>query len=989
MHNNHALLPRKAPHGFALPAILVVVGALLILAVASLLIIGIERNTARSFTDRQRAELATRAGLDDFRGILKREADNDDYFIIQGTEREKIDNSKESPPYLYLARGSGAENSLKYRYQPLFTAETTPTTSGILQAPFPEDLVSESTKELNTLPWLNPTKLSWVTIKDPKSKIVSRYAYWVEDLQGKLDGRVAGNPDGRPAFPAPTGIAVDDKLPALSSVAIGVLDPKATDETLATVGPTSVTQKIITARPAMLSPESIIGATGILASNTDSSKTTLERDEETGLLEDPVAATMEREVSPVLQAYKERPVVPFSAGLSKDVIGQPKLNLNKLLEQSRNSAVDEFATRIDDGLPNFENNRRGAFPNDYLQTLAASAFDYADKDNDPTISNGAYIGIDAYPFMSEVVLQINFMGSSRIAGVDVQRWVFKLYIELWNMSNQPVAGSASFSYEVDLTPEPMGAGSSSSTIPFDSPSILNDKTKSSNNLTNKGGKFYTSSVGVDLLPDQYKFYEVATVTYSLPDASGGQEFDLIEPLGSRGITMMWNDQPVHVIPKLVRDAYGVSNFKNSKPEYASKAAIPGHSYGPYGSFVNNMGDPRITNYLNNTPLGENAYPDNVSPGRRNIRRGTIYDGDSTEKRLHYGRVLPSEWPDGGHDSPVTSFPKRSSDSAFPTDASSSTGWPTSSTPLKENAVQRISNLGVFYSATELGRVYDPILWQPSYPTRKSGGSSAGDSTALLSGNMPASRNAWPEVSNSSFPSPDYGGGNTLRIGRPEHERFDRAGDRASQLLDLFHVGMPNSTKQEEREGEFIEIKGNINVNTAGKTALRAMAAGFLTQDPELRKVTSWAHETNSLFRPQTSPIELGAPAREELADKIADAILLRRPFASAAELAAIRDENDDPVFGNRDLYTDVDDIQWSDAAAEEVFARVYDASTVRSRNFRIWVIGQAISGSEDNPVILSESRKVFTVFADPGERKSDGSIDPAKYQPRVTYENDF
>jgi NitT/TauT family transport system substrate-binding protein len=60
--------------GFTLPAILVVVGAVLILAVGILIVAGIERSTARSFVDRQRAELAARTALEDIRGIFTTQA---------------------------------------------------------------------------------------------------------------------------------------------------------------------------------------------------------------------------------------------------------------------------------------------------------------------------------------------------------------------------------------------------------------------------------------------------------------------------------------------------------------------------------------------------------------------------------------------------------------------------------------------------------------------------------------------------------------------------------------------------------------------------------------------------------------------------------------------------------------------------------------------------------------------------------------------------
>ena len=89
-------------------------------------------------------------------------------------------------------------------------------------------------------------------------------------------------------------------------------------------------------------------------------------------------------------------------------------------------------------------------------------------------------------------------------------------------------------------------------------------------------------------------------------------------------------------------------------------------------------------------------------------------------------------------------------------------------------------------------------------------------------------------------------------------------------------------------------------------------------------------------------------------------------------------------------------MRWTDAAAEELFGRVWEASTFRSRNFRVWVIGQAIApvdaGSErwrDAPSVLAESRKVFSLFADPGARDSDGAIQNDRIDVDVLYENDF
>ena len=70
---------------------------------------------------------------------------------------------------------------------------------------------------------------------------------------------------------------------------------------------------------------------------------------------------------------------------------------------------------------------------------------------------------------------------------------------------------------------------------------------------------------------------------------------------------------------------------------------------------------------------------------------------------------------------------------------------------------------------------------------------------------------------------------------------------------------------------------------------------------------------------------------------------------------------------------------------------MFEASTVRSRNFRVWVIGQSLGPpkADGSPEVLAECRKVFSVFADPGERKTEGAIDPTKTRAVILDENDF
>jgi hypothetical protein len=295
------------------------------------------------------------------------------------------------------------------------------------------------------------------------------------------------------------------------------------------------------------------------------------------------------------------------------------------------------------------------------------------------------------------------------------------------------------------------------------------------------------------------------------------------------------------------------------------------------------------------------------------------------------------------------------------------------------------------------------MWTPAYIDLPGDPGSGERDTKTLNlpysegkASMPQKRNAWPEVTTSSAINPDQGGGNTLRIGRPEHQQFDTTGLNAAYLLDLFHTGDSDPPHGLGAEAATVNITGNININTAEKDALRAMAAGMLKQDPELRRVSSWSHDVSSgKLSPLTAKLDLGSPTLSKAADRIAEGIMRSRPFASMRDLSRASVEGGSPsdpdlaIFGNKAMYPQNDRIQWTDAAAEEIFSRVHDAATLRSRNFRVWVIGQSISKVGDTVEILAESRKAFTIFADPGERNSDGSIDTLKAKTRIMYENDF
>jgi hypothetical protein len=1033
-------LRRLAP-GFTLPAVLVVVGALLILAVSALLIVGIERNTSRAFSDRERAKLAARAGLEDLKGIFAKEATNDDFLILHGPEKKATEATKDPAPYLYLARGSGGSEDVSYRYVPLFSSETLPLdppAGSPLKAPESKDLIGSLTKDIAALPWHGPAKVSWMNILSPEGKVVSRYAYWVEDLQSRVDAGTAGNTkdagaahqrygwktgdmqksDKSARFPAPGLNAEESKpgpdgrdtAPPLDQVALYALDPSAgaKDES-------EFDKTIIDGRKALISPESVLAVSGIVPPLIRGAD---------GRLANTVARALEENLTPSVQPYDEQPLVPFAYGIDPSIVGTPKLNLNALLAMSSSAAVDKMAAWIGSGLPEFES-RKGGFPDNYLKTLAANALDYADQNSAATTSTSlmgttSFRGLDSYPLISEIILHFKYKGVTTSKGRKLMNWQIQVFVELWNHTNHHVEGAVRVTYENKLQLPAMGTEPKRD---FDDDDIMSDPTQvrltqqiNPAILSKIGDDFWSPEFNVNLAPNQYKFYNAIDLTYTMDLGSDSttiqSEFN-IDEMGfgqSSGISLMLQGNVVDRSHRLLRGnldpTFSKTNFTTYLHKQGGFANIPGHSYGIPGSsagFKNNMGDCRQSLYLRSDdfPLSDNKYPDNISPNQRNVRNSSVYRSGSGQSQV-YGRVLPSEWPDGGHDVPVILSQLSASGVSPPVNDYNPALFPDFNTAREGDTPTFISNAGRFYSATELGRVFDPIMWVPTYH----------NSDNILEGTMPSGRNAWPSVEPSNNGNDPqniyYGGGNTLQIGRPEHPKFDGTSDtlpaempsrHAARLLDLFHAGISRSTQPSEREGDLVRIEGHVNLNTATEDVLRALAAGNLRADPRLARTNSQKHSSQTGAPPVTE-IEVPALTLSKQADLLAKAIIRGRPYTSPSEVATSRDQDGQVAFGNPLLYSEfkvsgkpnMSTLQWSDAAAEEAFARVYNSSTVRSRNFRIWVVGQAVAPTAPtnlSPEILSEVRRAFTVFANPGERTADGSIDRTKFKTSIIHENDF
>jgi len=1026
MENSNSIPTRRLAAGFTLPAVLVVMGALLILAIGALMVVGIERSTARSFVDRNRADLAIQAGLVDIRELFNAETSNDDFLVVESPRKDptlSADTLPQPAPYLFIARGEVSGGNLNYRQVPLFSnIVKAPLRSPTLQEQAVDDKVigpNNQTKSLKTLPYLGDAKVAWLPVLDSKGKMISRYAFWVEDLQGKLEAKSAGNlkeggvthkrfgwtekdTTASARFPAP-GINPDpsiigadgrDQNPPLDSIATYLLTPKSPAKEDPAL-PDAFNKDLIGGRNALVSPNSVLAAAKMappLARN------------KVGFLNNPKARVLEENFVSSVMPYEEQPLVPFSPSIAISEVGKPKLNLNALLAKDRPAAVDEMAAWIDKALPNFEK-RKGAFPDDYLKTLAAGALDYADEDSEGTVSpsimgSNSYRGLDGYPLMSEIILHVKFEGVGTQKGQRVLRWKFFVFVELWNHTNSKVKGNIQFSYENKGIISGIGNGPN---IQFDDPNLLNDRNQVKPLLTFVDKRFWFPPQGVELEPNEYRFYKTAPVEYSiivdLKKDDKSTPFNVTEGLGASGMSMKWNNVELDRSDKLVRQGSSPTKYTIDKPNESGKANIPGHSYGPYNEipdYRNNMGDSRQALYFRDQlfPTGDNAYPGNVSPNRRNVRNWSIYRNGSGWDRV-FGRVIPSEWPDGGHNVPVDPkiLPRPLPAPPPPAAGFDPTVFGRFLDSTEGQAPTFLSNRGRFFSVTEFGRIYDPIMYQPTYKETT-------ETEAILKGFMPKSQTSWPSVELGSVASVFYGGGNTLRIGRPEHPLFNQPRghfpnvmpqNHAARLLDLFQTGKTRSEVSAEREGQTVRIEGHVNINTATVDALRAIAGGRIEMDPRVSSRTEEKHSTSEASSP-ISPLSVSAPTRLKEADIVAEAIIRGRPYNSPSELASALDDAKREVFGNKELLPDKDKINWSDAAAEELFARVFNSSTVRSRNFRVWIVGQAVAPTEvatTNPEVLSEVRRAYSVFADPGLRKADGTIDLTQTKLTILNENDF
>ncbi|HMJ22553.1 MAG TPA: putative Ig domain-containing protein, partial [Terriglobales bacterium] len=381
------------------------------------------------------------------------------------------------------------------------------------------------------------------------------------------------------------------------------------------------------------------------------------------------------------------------------------------------------------------------------------------------------------------------------------------------------------------------------------------------------------------------------------------------------------------------------------------ADTTGMSYNPYDPTIPNSRPDPTKNIWRGNPIPPN---DNTS-GQFGDPRGSWYITDPWPTADYVTgsywagpnpNMVPLNWPDSGHPFSYTGL-QPADKGQYPTDIMAS---PTPS-PDPTKSISLLSdpnrpNAGNLTSITELGNVWDPA--QLSYAVVNPGG-------------------ALPDIPTSALRDPRGAGGHTLAIGRPEFSMFDQSGMRAWQLLDLFSGKTSNTN--------FTNTAGLVNLNTASRDVLRSLAAGILQngdsgiQPPSLH---------GNLYPPT------GTGANIQQADLFADAVINSRPLLSTSALSAIRDSQGRPFFGNPNQYngsTQTPPTEWNDPGREELFSKIYNLATTRSRNFRVFVTGQSL---DKNGRVLSTVTKVYHVFIKPNRDSTTGAIQSQQVQ--IKYE---
>jgi hypothetical protein len=575
---------------------------------------------------------------------------------------------------------------------------------------------------------------------------------------------------------------------------------------------------------------------------------------------------------------------------------------NFLLDNAaiNNSAtLTNIANWIRTNLPGFTNRAGGMNTNTYLLALAANIIDYADPNSIATSTNLGgtnIVGFDSYPMLTHVYDNIVYTSGAN-ANLSITT-----YLQLWNpasMSTATLSGGI-FSYTFNQQFSYTNTNNNSLVVANISTTALPNS-----NFTIANTNLFANQVAITSISN----------TINLVNNANFPGF----PTNLISITIS-NRTGIHNSFKLViggttnQPAIGffsaTNSLTNGMPNFAGTILGLEQNFPPIKLWV---ADPRMLPYRG---IGSSySYADipytNTIWGSYPARTNPFVSGS------------PANWSDGTNT--LNSTLSTSGSNYIATQAPN-----IGITSISDPAPCKISNFGAYTNICELGNIFDPIQWAPPTATDNYANCNINTNTG----------SAWTKNNM-------YGGGSTLRIGRPEHSAFaftNVAGSvatpnmqtSAAALLDLFCT-----TNQ-------FDESGKINLNTAPAPVLRALAGGIY-----LRSDATLPNGNNFSVPPA-------------MAEAFAQGVMRFRaqyPFHSPSQLAFIGTDPTWPntstwpsgaVFGNKDpifltssapgnssgASATMGVTGWNDQAAEEWFSKIFNLSTTYSRNLRVYVIAQ-------------------------------------------------
>jgi hypothetical protein len=673
--------------------------------------------------------------------------------------------------------------------------------------------------------------------------------------------------------------------------------------------------------------------------------------------------------------------------------GYTKFNLNNLATNSGSTgqALTNIAQIITSNLSTNFLARAGGLTNnnrfDYAKCIAANIVDYIDSNSTPSVltGNGGYRGCEALPLVSEVALSIQWTNQVKTGVRYEEEFEVVHLVEFWNMFNKPFNGTVNFGYnstleaQVGLTPK----------FALNNVSLI-----TSGNLTN--------SYNLSLQPNEVRAYASPPIRYKVlsgivtePDyggkkATNGGTIRFGRPgfPTATNFTSTWTLSAGGMIYDQTT-SIEEPTFTVACEKYATAAANrvpdfichqPSLRLDPpnkTGEVRFGTGDLRITFFSTNTSDPNNHgifntsnFDESASLGYRNtIWAYTPRKGSTTQ---------PSVWLDGGHansprgtkqvpgvDTRVYTLGTVTVNPAFAPALASHV--PT--TAIQNEAPANIADARMT-NIFELGRIFDPMQWQ----------------TAIsMTPTAPQAVNP-TNITTSSTNDYQQGGGNTLRVGRAEHQRFSftnmygnsvpsipNMAQSSAALLDLFCLTNGTSVSG----GPYSLGGGKINLNTAPAPVLRALAGGILLTNDPAQVPASY-----------TIP-----PA---MAEAFAQGVMRFRskyPFLTPSHLSFIGTDpawpntNNWPtnsVFGNTNTIAlstapgntlssaKMNITGWNDQAAEEWFSKIYALSSCQSHNYRVYVVAQlvATNSSGQTNAIGPLVKKYYHIYARNGSSAS-------------------